>query len=99
MQIQRDDLILPGAPPREGGAAHVPTASRARLPQSAKGQLLWKRGTALPRPGGEGAPPARIIFPGIPRAQRATALPDRGFDIAAEKLNYSISDSRGRSRL
>ena len=56
MQIQRDDLILPGAPPREGGAAHVPTASRARLPQSAKGQLLWKRGTALPRPGGEGAP-------------------------------------------
>ena len=40
-----------------------------------------------------------MTFPGNPLAKRTTVLPAQGFDIAAERLNYSISNLRVRIKL
>ena len=42
---------------------------------------------------------SRLVDPGIPLAKRTTALHVRGFDIAEESLDDSISDLRVRSKL
>ena len=46
-----------------------------------------------------GRRPLKLLFFGIPRAKRTTALLPLGFDIAEEGLNYFISNLRGRRKL